>query len=85
MCEDGYDSTLVAILTHPRQDKLKKLKGDYRRKKDVNKQTGNKQKKKKKSKFFDKMTMLNPSRSAKLTRSTSTAELSRRDVGRGQQ
>jgi len=46
MCEDGYDSTLVAILTHPRQDKLKKLKGDYRRKKDVNKQTGNKQKKK---------------------------------------
>ena len=47
MHEAGYERTLTLY-----QDKTKQLKEDYRKVKDANKQTGNKQKK---SKFFDKM------------------------------
>lgn len=43
----GYERTLAQC-----RDKIKKLKGDYRKVKDANKQTGNKRKK---SKFYEKM------------------------------
>ena len=37
MCEEGYDRTWIQC-----RDKIKKLKVDYRRVRDKNKQTGNK-------------------------------------------
>jgi len=52
MCEAGYERSLVQC-----QDKINKLRGDYRKIKDAHKQTGNKRKR---SKFFDKMNEVLP-------------------------
>ena len=49
MCEAGYERTLSQC-----RDKIKKLRGDYRKIKDAIRETGNKNKRKK-SKYFEKM------------------------------